>query len=330
MRHFFLVGIIVLFFPGAVVAQTSSTEARRHMFRILEEDDCFDVRGMGTDEAYTNGTRIDYFYMKRGRDHFIDRWLMPGAGKKAVSTYGWGLMQTMYTPKDLKMPEFQPNDYAFAGALFLIHSKESFNPAIGYALKTEIVTGVMGPLSMADKLQTYFHHLFHFKKPLGWPNQLPNDVLLNYSLQYEHRLYRPADWLEVRGGGKAMVGTMQDGAVLQLPIRVGWFRSYFDGYFAQNNSDKHSYQFYFEVTPSIQYTAFNSLLEGGVFNDADNHPSKVADYGSKVRRINESISCGAFLVKDWFSASFTQHIAKGELKGTRDHFIGSIAVAVSW
>ena len=35
------------------------------MFKVYEENDFFDVKGHGTDKAYSNGTRLDFFYEKQ-------------------------------------------------------------------------------------------------------------------------------------------------------------------------------------------------------------------------------------------------------------------------
>src|ERR1700748_1408863 len=86
----------------------SDTTAR--LFRIYEDDDFINIRGRGTDNAYTNGTRLDYFYMPRHRPRGVIARAMPKTGDSSVDVYGWGLAQLMYTPNDISSTAYQPDD----------------------------------------------------------------------------------------------------------------------------------------------------------------------------------------------------------------------------
>src|SRR5579871_6818988 len=81
-----------------------------HLLRIYEDNDFINCWGKGTDDAYTNGTRIDYFYQSHERPHGIDR-QMPAAGDSTIDIYGWGVMQIMYTPDNICDAAYQPGDY---------------------------------------------------------------------------------------------------------------------------------------------------------------------------------------------------------------------------
>lgn len=62
-----------------------------HLFRIYEDNDFINIAGKGTDKGYTNGTRFDYFYLKKAPSHFFpDKWF-PTAGAGAVNTYSYSL-----------------------------------------------------------------------------------------------------------------------------------------------------------------------------------------------------------------------------------------------
>jgi lipid A 3-O-deacylase len=72
-----------------------------HMLLISEDDDFINIWGNGTDNAYTNGTRIFYFYKPSLPSHsFLDKW-MPAAGDSSTNVYGWGLTELMYTPDNI-------------------------------------------------------------------------------------------------------------------------------------------------------------------------------------------------------------------------------------
>ena len=108
--------------------QTRLTDTLNWMFRIYEDNDFINARGCGTDDAYTNGTRFDYFYQPGHLSkNPVDR-ILPKAGPNSMNIYGWGVMQLMYTPKDITDSAYQPNDYPWAGALIATHTLYSFNP----------------------------------------------------------------------------------------------------------------------------------------------------------------------------------------------------------
>lgn len=79
-----------------------------HLLRIYEDNDFINFWGKGTDEACTNGTRIDYFYRPRSHPHGVDRW-MPAAGDSTIDSI---------TDRD-----YQPNDYPWSAELIALHSR---------------------------------------------------------------------------------------------------------------------------------------------------------------------------------------------------------------
>jgi len=52
-------------------------EANTRLFRAYVDNDFFNIRGEGTDDAYTGGLRVDLFYTKRHASRFVIDRLMP-------------------------------------------------------------------------------------------------------------------------------------------------------------------------------------------------------------------------------------------------------------
>ena len=133
------------------VAEAQQGETYNRMVRVYEDNDIININGNGTDQGYTNGTRLDLFYVKNQRSRFfIDR-LMPKAGDSSVNTFGWGIMQIMITPTDISKNIPDGNDYPYSGALFITHSLHATNPVKKYNLQTEFTMGVMGRLHWQKK-----------------------------------------------------------------------------------------------------------------------------------------------------------------------------------
>lgn len=344
MKQFYLiVGLLAGIFLPPMHAAAQNDQP---VLRIYEDDDFFNIRGKGTDEGYTNGTRIDYFYAKRHRDHLADRWLMPSAGHGSVNTYGWGLMEVMYTPTNISTKQYLPANYPYAGALFLAHTKYSYNPRTRLGFQTELIMGVMGPAALGGPLQSWFHGVIHYQRPEGWSNQLPNDLLLNENLTVEKEILHWGHGLEWIAGASGEVGTLLDGGGVYNTLRVGWMNPYFDGWAAQyqegarSNRDAwgglghraaHRAQVYFFGTPRAEWTAYNALLEGGVLSKTlnRNDDQKLDGYETRVKRGVAEIDYGLVIVYRGVTASYTQKTASAVLKGMGMHEVGNISFFIT-
>jgi hypothetical protein len=144
-KTFFLV--LFMSFTNKEFAQSKESKEPTSLFRVYEDNDFLNINGHGTDKSYSDGTRLDFFYQKKNKSHFFLDKLMPMAGDSSNNIYGWSLMQIMVTPNDISAKKYQPNDYAYAGALFALHSLYSYNAQKKYSFQTEFLAGVRGPAS---------------------------------------------------------------------------------------------------------------------------------------------------------------------------------------
>ena len=252
------------------------------MLRVFDDNDFFNDRGKSTDDAYTNGTGLNLFYNKGHKSKFfLDRW-MPKAGDSSINAFGVGLMHVMYTPSNITSSYYQPNDYAWSGALYATHTLYSFNPGKKYDFQTELVAGVMGPDAFAKTVQSTFHQIISDAIPKGWNNQYGNDALLNVNFTAEKELVHVRDFFEIIGSGQLSAGTMTDALDISPSFLLGVMNPYFDGYMGHSASaGQKKVQVYLKYKPGIQMVAWNSLLEGGMFD---------RDYTVKVAANNPGLS----------------------------------------
>jgi hypothetical protein len=326
------------------------------MIRISEDDDCINMWGNVSDNAYTNGTRIDYFYMPQRRPRsFIDK-VLPHAGQGSLNTYGWGITQLMYTPDNLVSKDYQPDDYPYSGALFATHSLYSYDPDRKYSFQTELVLGVIGPAALTKPVQRLVHRWEGFDIPQGWDHQYPNDLLLNINVSAEKQLARTGSSIEIIGGARALAGTMQNSVSIYPLIRIGNMTPYFNGFFGQysstavNGQGQRKGQFYFFVKPQVQLVFSNALLQGGVFTHNPNLPA--GDENTKppnrpadevdaaatapplpyhaINTVVSSLTYGAVFTTGNFGLSFSQIVSSAEMKGLYCHQTGNVSVLVSW
>ena len=317
------------------------------LFRLYEDDDFINIRGKGTDDAYTNGTRLDYFYMPRKRPHSFADNAIPRAGDSSVDVYGWGLMQLMYTPDDLTSSAYQPNDYPWSGALIATRTVYSYNPAQKYDFQTELVMGILGPAALTKETQTIVHSLIHYIRPMGWSHQFNDYPMLNVNFTAEKQLANEGSFVEVIAGAQAQAGTMQNSLTLYPLIRIGKMNPYFQGFFSQftgsgpQHPHRKKWQAYFVFKPDMQIILTEALLQGGPFTTNPN----LKDNGRSGKSANadappqpyhpiENIvwcnSYGAVVTSGDFSISFTQNSSTAMMKGLYSHEVGNISLYFGW
>lgn len=356
----FLLGLFVATRSLAQFQALAGKDSVTRLFRVYEDNDGINIFGQSTDDAYTNGTRLDLFYRPVHRPHGLLGKLGLRAGAGSVDIYSWSLTQLMYTPMDYTQTGFQANDYPYSGALFFSHGRYSFNPVKKYALQTELVMGVLGPLSIAHQTQSVVHHLTGYLQPEGWSTQFRNSPLLNLNWTAEKELASAGRSLEIIGGGQVYAGTMQNGAAIYSLIRFGKMNPYFDGLFGQYTAGRAAdgqkkWQLYCLARPQLQYYLTNALLEGGILTHNPNVPKTA---GSKPPQTAQStqtqsssfsqepppppvnipglnhwvaaFSYGFVLSHGNFSLSFTQNVSSSTLKRLYCHDVGNISLYFGW
>ena len=267
--------------PGYAQSTALQRDTVTRLLRLSEDDDFINIWGTGSDDAYTNGIRIDYFYKPSHPPFFLDRW-MPHAGDNSIDIYGWGAMQLMYTPDDISNPDYQPDDYPWSGALVATHTLYSYNPAKQYDLQTELVLGVIGPAALDAQTQSLVHRIIHYYHPMGWSHQYRNDLLVNINFTAEKQLFSAGSFLTVIGGGQLSAGTMQNSATVYPLLLIGKKDPYFNGFLGQFTSPgrekgRKRWQAYLFAKPEMQLFITNALLQGGLFTGNPNlQPQKAS------------------------------------------------------
>ncbi len=334
-KRFFirLAYLVLAVIPGLQLCAQDHPTGNKRMVRVYEDNDALKLFGKISDRAYSNGTRLDYFFTP-AKTKFILHKLMPKAGDGSLDTYGVGVMQVMITPKDLRRNTFVANDYRYAGALFLAHTLHSTNDAKKFNLQSEWILGVMGPPAMAKETQVFLHKLVDFVRPRGWDNQLPADLLLNYSLALEKALLLNSKSLEFIGGGKVFLGTMLNGASIYTQLRVGKMNPYFKNYTGQFTSVakfKPCMQYYLTIKPAADYIVYNALIEGGLLskNKESTEATNVVTNPSRRKLIGQ-LDIGAVISMGKLALSYTRKTSTGMIRGLPHHSIGNISLYFGW
>ena len=343
MKKYFAAVLISL---GLVIAASSYAQNEKPgiMARIYEDNDFLNDRNKGTDDAYTNGTRLDIFYTKQHPSKFfLDRW-MPKAGDNDVNIYGVGLMHVMYTPLHITSSFYQPNDYPWSASLVATHALYSYNHVKKYDFQTEIVAGIMGPDALGNQVQSTVHHIIQDPSiPQGWSNQFGNDALINVNFTAEKELVHFHNYFELIGSGQVSAGTMTDELDISPVFLVGIMNPYFNGFMGHNSgTGSKKIQVYLKFKPGVQLVGWNSLLEGGMFNrnysvdvpqvlsEGEINSENVKGPHPKIENVVTYTSYSLVIVYSRFSLSYSQTHNSELVVNSYAHTYGNLTTTYSF
>jgi hypothetical protein len=323
--------IFLLLLGIGITGFAQQRQTYRRLLRAYDDNDIINLPGKGTDRGYSNGTRLDYFFVKDKPSLFFLNRIMPKAGDSCINTFGFSLMQVIYTPK---------NDYAYAGGLFATHSLSSANAIKKYSWQTEVMLGIMGPAALAKQTQWQAHKMVGIVRPIGWDYQLKTDLLLNISVAVEKQLMHIGNVVEGIGGAQAFVGTAMNGGSIYSLLRIGKMTPYFNGYisqFATAKGNTNRWQVYGIVRPAVELALTHALIDGGVFNGR-NEPVPQPDpdddkpvVGERERnRLIGKLGYGLVISGGRLAISFTQTTMTAVVKGTGRQEIGNISLHFAW
>lgn len=310
----------------------NSNAQQKQIIRIDEQNDFLNISGHATDHAYSNGTRIDFFYTRKSnsRSNPLLR-LLPRAGSGSEHLYSIGLMQVMVTPNDLSSSSFQKGDYAYAGGLFAIYSQQSFNRKKQITLQTDLMLGMRGPASLAAETQTGIHKLINNQVPQGWDMQLKEKVLANIEFTAEKGVLKARNWLQLNIAGRLSAGTLIDMVSLSSTLRIGRLPVSGLPLFAGSNSKgKQNVFYYLQVTGRQNLQLYNALLEGKPSIPSRAEENNTLSY--QTPQLNHSLSeliLGAGIGNSKLSLHYFQTYSTPYSKGLYNHSVGNLVLYFS-
>lgn len=227
-----------------------------HYFRVYYENDFF----TGTDRDYTQGILLEW--VNPSIRHFPLTALLWRPKHGAVK-YGLALENNGYTPNHIDKAPIQYGDRPYAGVLLLKTFLTAVNTDRHERVSTTLSTGLIGPWAGDEDMQKDIHHWIHYIQPLGWGNQVKNDVALDYQLNYEREFLSWKDYFSLSSYATARVGTLSTKASAGITVILGNFYSPFS--LAKKEPAK-KIQFYVYDLPACSVIGYDATLQGGLFD----------------------------------------------------------------
>jgi lipid A 3-O-deacylase len=166
--------LILIFLNG--IAAAEEVPPKKGSFNIQFENDVMDPGA--SDRHYTNGLLFSYHTGENQVWPWLDGWarrhyfLDPDVRLYASLAVGHNL----YTPEDISTTELVLDDRPYAGWL---HVDLGLVGQTDDVLRTmQISLGIVGPAAKGEEFQKWIHRVISSPEPMGWDNQLNNELAL--------------------------------------------------------------------------------------------------------------------------------------------------------
>ncbi len=213
-----------------------------------------------SDRFYTNGIRVTRSRNGAGNKLFnsiLDRLWFPSkeeGGDEFCSRTALRVGHQFYTPQSITRESLDVNDRPYAGLFYVSNNlakaskpDPEFPSSPSVIRSAELQLGFVGPAAGARGIQTEWHALSFIDapKPLGWHNQIPNEIVANINLTASRRIAGPR-YFDIIARADAGIGTIFTGARVGATMRVGNYLASFP---------------YQRIEPAMLTRAFTSLAE---------------------------------------------------------------------
>ncbi|MBS1687483.1 MAG: lipid A deacylase LpxR family protein [Bacteroidetes bacterium] len=281
-------------------------------FRLNYENDFFSA----TDIYYTQGVAIELVSPSLSAFPLSKLLLQPHYGG---TRYGIALEHDGYTPTSIGHDEILYGDRPFAATLTFKSFQISIDTIKKQRFSTTLTVGIIGPAAGGAEMQTGIHSALNNVIPHGWPNQIHNDAVLNYQVDYEKQLVSLGKIFSIDGDAIARVGTLSDKAGLGFTLMMG----YFDSPFQTNIAKGKNFRLYAYDHPQVNVIGYDATLEGGLFN----HSSPYTIASSQLNRITFQNRFGFVLEYRRIYLEYFQSYLSREFETGTYHVWGGIQLA---
>ncbi|TLP81885.1 lipid A deacylase LpxR family protein [Maribacter sp. ACAM166] len=222
-------------------------------FRFHYDNDFFSA----SDQNYTQGYSFEFAnpIFKKNPINYI--FIKP---TDHSTTFGVAIEHIGYTPSDFVSPEIQTGDRPFAAAIYLRSFFTSIDMVKKRRLSQSLSLGLIGPAAFGKEMQTEIHKLTGNKMPGGWDNQIQNDVVLNYNIDFEKQLYRYNDLVSLQSVASIQLGTLFTNAAIGFNTSFGVLDAPFS--LLSNSS---AFKIYAYAQPVVSVVGYDATLQGGIF-----------------------------------------------------------------
>ncbi|MBA3663713.1 MAG: lipid A deacylase LpxR family protein [Bacteroidetes bacterium] len=230
-------------------------------YSFIYENDFFSA----TDRYYTQGVISELILPVIKKSPFSKTLIR--LNKNVQNYYGLHFEQDCFTPISIRFDTLNRLERPFTGTFAVGHFLSSIDPVKKQRLNTQLDIGIIGPCAKCEEEQKGIHKGLDNIAPLGWENQLSQDIVLNYSASYEKAIFSK-EFIELIGSADVRGGTLYDDLGGSLHLRFGKMNSYFKQLGIIKNAQVNKFQLFFTVKAKEKWVGYNATLQGGPFSSS--------------------------------------------------------------
>jgi hypothetical protein len=303
---------------GVTSAQVKDSIPQKveNYFRYNYDNDFFSA----TDRYYTQGIRFELIL--NAFKHNPVSALLPRLNKNTKNYYGIAFERDGFTPRSIRHDSVYYGERPYAGTTFLSSFRYSVDTLKKQRLFSQLDLGIIGPASLGKEEQQYIHRKLKNIQPLGWQHQVANDIVVNYTLQYEKGIFMRKG-IELIGMAEVRAGTLYDDASIGGTLRVGRMQPYFNNLGLSKVGNKR-FQWYLFARGRVKAVGYNATMQGGVFNKSSEYTLR----DSEITRIVGLGYVGVVIAYKRVSLEYTKAYISREFVTGLEHGWGHCNVSV--
>ncbi len=320
MKNIFLGMLVILSTPAVFAQRIENASSYRNIgseryFRLNYENDFFAM----SDEYYTQGVNVEVV-APAFREFPITKLLYQN--KHLPMRAGIAIEHQGFTPSNILTGEVLQGDRPYSSSLMLKTFSIISNPYTNHRIVTQLSLGVIGPWAMGKEIQVALHEKINPDKvPIGWKNQVHNDVIVNYQVDYEQGVFVKRN-LIVSAKGGARAGTYNT----RLSSSITTMAGLLDNPFKFVNNREKNFQVYLYAEPQVHLIVYDATLQGGLFNDRNPYTLD----RDEISRLVFQQNAGLVIKVKGFALEYSQTLMTKEFKTGTTHSWGSIRAALSF
>jgi lipid A 3-O-deacylase len=211
---------MILCYSMQAQVNDSVLQKPENYFRYNYDNDFFSA----TDRYYTQGVRL-VLILNSLRKNPVAK-LFFRVNRTAKNYHGIAFQRDGFTPRSIRHDSVFYGERPYASVCFLSSFLISFDKEKQQKVYSQLDLGVIGPNAKGEEEQKYIHRKLKNIQPLGWEYQVANDIVLNYTLQYEKGFLIKRN-VEFIGLIEGRLGTLYDDISMGSTIRLGVMQEYF-------------------------------------------------------------------------------------------------------
>lgn len=209
-----------------------------------------------TDRYYTQGIQLEAAAPAFKKAFYRKAFIAPFHGNKVS---GIAIQHNAYTPTNITRGDILYGDRPYTATLMLQLFNIDLDTSKRQRFTSIICLGVLGPHASGKWMQEGIHRGLDNVMPQGWKYQLNNDVIVNYTVNYERALLPANHNFMLNALGSAAIGTLNDKLSVGFNVMAG---SYDHPYAVVNRKKFRTYVY---AQPQASFVAYNATLQGGMF-----------------------------------------------------------------